>query len=144
MAALIRAFFHSSQNTADRAGVGTSFVAGEVHTHDLLDGAVPFMAGRAFLGRIESIVVQVKAISGGAKVTMRRCLDAGGDYPIIPDTEATIATGITTPARGAVAYSVGTVFQQTFPASLGNVYLFVKGDGGTFTLDSSTITWTES
>ena len=75
---------------------------------------------------------------------MRRCLDAGGDYPIIPDTEATIATGITTPARGAVAYSVGTVFQQTFPASLGNVYLFVKGDGGTFTLDSSTITWTES
>lgn len=144
MAAPIRAFFHSSQNSTARALVGTSFVAGEVHNHDLLSGAVAFMAGRAFLGRIEGIFLQLSSVSVVATITMRLCLDAAGDNVVIPDTDATIVAGITTAADGAVAYSVGIPISQTMSGEFGNLYLFVKGDAGTFTLDSSTITWSES
>ena len=145
MAAPIRAFFHSSQVTTSRA-VTNAFGAAVVHNHDLLADAVPFMSERAFNCRIEGIVVKVSSIAGGAtKCTMRLCLDAAGDHVVIPDTEATLVTGVTTATDGSVAYSVGVVLSQTIAGSLGNFYLFVKADVvNGFTLDSSTITWSES
>ena len=146
MAAPIRAFFHTSQNTTSAPGVDNVFHTDHRHNHNLLDGAVPFMAGRAFTGRIEAIVVKVSSIAGVAsKCTMRLCLDAAGDHVVIPDTEATLVTGVTTATDGSVAYSVGVVLSQTIAGSLGNFYLFVKADVvNGFTLDSSTITWSES
>ena len=144
MAAPIRAFFHTSQVTISRA-VTSGFVAGKEHNHDLLADAVPFMADRAFNCRLEGIVVQLSGIHLNApKVTMRLCLDAGGDHVVIPDTEATIAKGITTANDGAVAYSVGIPVAQTMAGAKGNFYLFVKVDSNTATMDSSTITWSES
>ena len=144
MAAPIRAFFHTSQVTTSRA-VTNAFGAAVVHNHDLLADAVPFMSERAFNCRLEAIVVQLSSIHATAtKVTMRLCLDAAGDHVVIPDTEATIAKGITTANAGGVAYSVGIPLAQTMAGAKGNFYLFVKLDQQTATLDSSTITWSES
>ena len=145
MAAPIRAFFHTSQVTTSRTPINTAFDLTKVHNHDLLEGAVPFMADRAFNCRIEGIVVQVSGIGGSAtKLTMRLCLDAAGDNVVIPDTEATLAVGMTTATDGAVAYSVGIPIAQTMAGEKGNFYLFVKTDAGAVTMDSSTITWSES
>ena len=147
MAAPIRAFFHSSQVSTPREAVGTAFAPANVHNHNLLSGVVAFMAGRAFNYAMEAIVVQVSVIGGvpaPTTITMRLCLDAAGDNTVIPDTTATIATGLTTATDGAVAYSVKVPIAQTMAGELGNFYLFVHGNNGTFTLDSSTITWSES
>ena len=145
MAAPIRAFFHTSQVTTSRAGIDDGFEAATVHNHDLLADAVPFMASRAFNCRIEGIVIQVSSIAGSAtKLTMRLCLDAAGDNIVIPDTQATIATGMATGTAGSVAYSVGIPVAQTMAGAKGNFYLFIKTDTGTVTMDSSTITWSES
>ena len=144
MAAPIRAFFHTSQVTTSRS-VTNGFAAAVVHNHDLLADAVPFMSARAFNCRLEGIVVKLSSIHTDAtKVTMRLCLDATGDHVVIPDTEATISKGITTANAGAVAYSVGIPLAQTLAGAKGNFYLFVKLDSDTATLDSTTITWSES
>jgi hypothetical protein len=146
MAAPIRAFFHSSQVSTPRLAVGDAFAPANVHNHNLLADVVAFMAGRAFNYAMEAIVVQVSALAAGppTTITMRLCLDAAGDNTVIPDTTATIAVGLTTTTVGAVAYSVKVPIAQTMAGELGNFYLFVHGDTGTFTLDSSTITWSES
>jgi hypothetical protein len=143
MPSRIVTFFHNSVVTQDRAAVGTAFDKAKGHTHDLLSG-VDF-GNRSFGARVEGITVEVSAIAGGAtKLTVRMCLDADGDITVVPDVEATLATGLTTTTTGCVAYSVKVPVFQTVSGEDGSVYLFFKTNADTVTVARSRVTWTET
>jgi hypothetical protein len=64
---------------------------------------------------------------------------------LVPDTEATIVTGVTTATTGSVAYSVNLpLFQTLQNPGNGSLYLFAKTDAASSTvMAESTITWQE-
>lgn len=143
MPAHIRSFFHDSvQAPASPPTLGTAFDVADVHEHDLLAGAVPFLAGGPFVGRIESIHLRLSSISGATKVSVRLCLDEAGDYTVVPDVAADIAPGVTTATTGCVAFKVGIPVQQILGG--GTLYLFAKVDSGSAVMAQSCITWTET
>lgn len=142
MPARVRHFFHDSvQAPSPAPALGTSFNTADVHVHNLLAGQVPFLSGGPFEGRIEGIHVRLTNVVTATKVTVRLCLDAAGDYTLVPDTEATLAPGITTATAGCAAFEVGIPVFQIFGG--GTVYLFAKVDAGSADFSQSCITWSE-
>jgi hypothetical protein len=94
--------------------------------------------GVAILG---ALYVHVNTIAAGATtLTLRLSLDAAGDQPWIGDTTATISTGVTTAAQGAVTIKMDVPFIK--PA---NDILFChwRTNAGTCTVDRIELTWTE-
>ncbi len=145
-------YFHDSLNVTPVAAVGTAFDVGKFHLHDLIpDQTFPNSAPNRFPGvtrktlfasRIEGLHVRVTNIAGTAKLTCRITADAAGDFVLMPDTEATISTGITTTTSGCVAYSIGIPFFGLINRD-SKFYLWVKTDAGSVTLAQSCITWSE-
>lgn len=139
-------FFHSSTITTDVAGVGTSYDATKVHAHPLYNSET-ISTGTRFKGRIETIIVRVKAMSGGGGPTLPTSIsvsgacDADGDYIWFPDTSAQIATGVTTSTVGSVVYEYKLPIRHFFDSN--TVYLFFKTNNGTCTVDASCIVWSE-
>lgn len=143
--------FHDSLNTTAVTAVGTTFDVTKFHLHDLIpDQTFPNSAPNRFPGttrktlfanRIESLHVRVTSIAGGAaKLTCRLTADAAGDFELMPDTEATLSLGITTPTSGCVGYSIGIPFFGIVNRD-SKFFLFVKTDAGTVTLAQSCLTW---
>ena len=129
-------YTHGSTITANVAGVGTSFDKTKFHLHQL---TIP---NTQFTNPIEGLYVRVTNIAGGAsKITARLCCDADGDFTFLPDTEAVIATGLTTATSGTAAWEFGLPLKQFFGTS--EVYLFIKVDQGSVTLANSCIVWKE-
>lgn len=139
--AKVGSFLHDSFVVDDVAGINTSFAVARVHVHNLY--ADTYISGNQFKDRIESIIVRLKTIAGGAaKVTVRLCMDANGDFTIVPDTEADLAFGVTTADSACAAFYYGAPIKNV----VGNndtLYLFVKVDAGTAVLDASCVTWSE-
>lgn len=142
MPAKIVSFFHHSVVTGDVA-VTNAFAAAKKHEHDLRAGATPGVAGQRFRERVEGITVRLSAVGSATKITIKVCLDAAGDDIVIPDVEATIATGVSTATKGAVAYSVKVPLYQSATSEIGKLYLFLKADDDC-TVDRTTITWCET
>ena len=92
----------------------------------------------AYPHHISAVYIHVHAIAGGcSKLTLRISPDATGDEILVPDTQATIATGYTTAARGGVVYKVDVdAFLDT-----DTVYWTVKTDAGTANLKDLKITY---
>ena len=145
-------YYHSSLNVTAIAAVGTAYDAAKFHLHTLIPDVVepnsspPRLPGRTrkqkFASKIEGLHVRVTNISGAAKLTCRITEDAGGNIPLVPDTEATISLGITAGTTGMVAYSIGIpLFGIVTPDS--EFWVWVKTDAGTVTLADSLITWSE-
>ena len=133
--ARVGSFTHGSTVTDDVAAIGTSFDTAKFHLHQLKPDV-------QFKDTIEGVYVRVKAIAGGAaKLTLRLCCDPNGDYTFLPDTEATLAIGLTTATTGVAVWDFGLPLKQFFGTS--DVYLFIKTDAGTVTLDASCIVWKE-
>lgn len=129
----------SVQAPGSPPSLGTAFATADVHVHDMT--ALQPNPAAPFRGWVESIHVRLENIAGGAaKCTIRLCLDANGDYTVMPDVEATIAPGITTTDSGCIAVSVGI---PVFGALLNTttLYLFAKLDAGTADWQASCITW---
>lgn len=139
----IRHFLHHNDVTGAEA-VTNAFTLTAFHAHDLNAGQVPFLANRNYIGIVDSIQVVLTGISGATKVTMRLTEDAAGDIIIIPDVEATLATGLTTATTGCAVFRAGTIIRQDLggPGN-GTFYLFVRVDSGTATFAGSQITWQE-
>ncbi|UCC74388.1 MAG: hypothetical protein JSV86_07475, partial [Gemmatimonadota bacterium] len=70
--------------------------------------------------------------------------DANGDVILIPDTEATLATGITTATTGSAMFSIDLPCYQleNFPGN-GTLYVFAKVDADTPTWSESVLVWSE-
>ena len=146
-------YFHDSLNVTSVTSVGTAFDVTKFHLHDLIpDQTFPNSAPNRLPGvtrktlfnnRIEGLHVRVTSIAASAaKLTCRITADAAGDFTLMPDTEATISTGITTSTSGCVAYSIGIPFFGIVNSD-SKFYLWVKTDTGTVTLAQSCITWSE-
>ena len=132
-------FYHSSTVTSNVAAVGTTFDTTKFHKHELNAG---LNVGTVFKGYVEGLFIRVTNIAGGAtKITARLCCDAAGDFTFLPDTEATLATGLTTATTGVAVYEFKLPIKQFFGTD--DVYLFLKTDAGTVTLANSCITWSE-
>lgn len=124
--------------------LGTAFDVADVHAHDLQAKLPEFMSARNFRGIVAGIHIRLTSIATATKLTMRLCADPEGDYTLVPDTEATIAPGITTTTSGCVAFSVELpLFQILGGPGNGTLYLFAKLDGGSANFAQSCITWKE-
>jgi len=134
-------FLHDSFVISNVAAVDTNYNVARVHQHDMY--AETYIAGNQFKDRIESILVNFTGIAGGAtKVTLRLCMDADGDYSVVPDTEADLSFGITTANSACAAVYYGAPVKNV----IGNndqLFLFVKLDAGSATLAASCVTWSE-
>jgi hypothetical protein len=148
MPAKIVSFFHHSVVPPEGASpsdisVTTSFGAALKHEHDLRAGATPGVAGQRFRERLEGIRVRLSAVGSATKITVKVTLDPLGNDIVVPDTEATIATGVSTAAKGAVAFSVKLPIYQSASGEVGKLYVFLKADAAC-TVDQTTVTWTET
>ena len=144
--------YHHSTVTTPVASVGSAFNTAKVHLHTLIPGTTslgpaptdpPRTRTRLFASRVEGLHIHVSSIAGGAtKLTVRICADAAGNYSLVPDTEATLALGVTTATEGCVAFQVGI---PLFPILNGDsrLWVFIRTDAGTVTVDASCITWSE-
>ena len=140
-------FLHDSVVEPGSAPVlGTAFDLADIHSHDLTATLPTFQRnGRNYYGIVESVYLRLASIAGGAtKITFRVTLDAAGDRIAVPDTEATIATGITTATEGCAVFKVAIPIFQTMSApGNGNLYLFAQLDAGSASWVESVITWRE-
>lgn len=77
-------------------------------------------------------------LSSTTKVSIQVSRDAAGDDVIIPDTEATLATGVTTNTVGVAIYEVeANIYTQ------GEIYIHAKVDAGTYTWTKTEVYWRE-
>tara|TARA_R100000655_G_scaffold15059_6_gene33562 strand:+ start:251 stop:679 length:429 start_codon:yes stop_codon:yes gene_type:complete len=135
-------FFHPSV-VASSVALTNAFGTTKVHAHDLRSGAVPGVVSQRFRERVEGIRIRLSTVGSATKITLKVCLDALGNDIVVPDVEATIATGIDDTSKGAVAYSVKLPLYQSATGEIGKLYLFMKADNNC-TVDQTTITWTET
>jgi len=136
--------FHDVVQTGTET-LGTAFNTTDVLVFDM-NSVLPYKPSKGnFKGFVEGIHIRVTSIAGGAtKLTMRVCLDSSGDMTVIPDTEATLVTGVTTATSGCVGYSVRLpIFQILNAPGNGNLYLFAKVDAGSAVFSQACITWSE-
>lgn len=139
MGSRIYQYFHAVNSTGTTA-LTTAFPATPTRTIDLTGGQVVIPTSR-WVNFLESVLLHVDTIAAGAtKLTLRITTDAAGDVCLIPDVQATIATGITTATKGSVGYTCGFGLPNTAAAT---VYLWVKTDAGTCNLGTATLTWRE-
>jgi hypothetical protein len=73
-------------------------------------------------------------------VTCKVTADAAGDTIVIPERTGTLDVGETTATDGSVAFNLSS---QAWVDGDDTVYLWLKGDAGTFTLDTSRLIWSE-
>jgi len=135
-------FLHVSQTTGT-TGLTTAF--GTARTHDLAAFRPVFTQAPFWVGILDTIHIHVHAIAGGcAKLTVRVTSDSAGNESIVPDTEATIATGIGAGTQGSVVFAAGVGLTNLNPTQTDAlVYVWVKTDVGSCNLKESTLTWRE-
>lgn len=142
MPARIVSFFHPSVVDGNLS-ITTNFDKAVHHEHDLRASAIPGVQAQRFRERVEGVRVRLLDVASATKITMRISLDALGDECVVPDVEATIATGLHTATKGAVAYSVKLPLYQSATGEVGKLYIHLKADSAC-TVDQTTITWTET
>lgn len=122
-------------------GLTTAFVA-PIAINILSNPSVPapgtpIPTAAKFGVKLSGIYIHVHSIAAGAtKLTVRVSPDATMDECLVPDTQATIATGYTTATRGAVVYKVDVDAWLESPT----LYVTVKTDAGTANLKYVTLT----
>lgn len=130
---------YSSFVNSNVASIGTAFDKTKNHLHQLNAPHPTRVAGQPFVGRVSALYLKVDTISSATKITARLALDADGDISFMPDTEATLATGITTASTGCAVFRIEVVFDN--PLNVDSMYLMMKTDAGTVRLVQSCISW---
>jgi hypothetical protein len=133
-------FIHSSIHGLSTAATN-AYVAGQRHALPLNNDQTSVNGNSRGIAILGALYVHVNTIAGGAtSLTLRLSLDAAGDQPWIGDTTATISTGVTTAAQGAVTIRMDVPFIKTANDIL---YCHWKTNAGTCTVDAINLTWTE-
>jgi hypothetical protein len=130
---------YSSFVNSNVTSIGTAFDKTKNHLHQLNAPHPTRVAGQPFVGRVSALYLKVDTISSATKITARLALDADGDISFMPDTEATLATGITTAGTGCAVFRIEVVFDN--PLNVDSMYLMMKTDAGTVRLVQSCISW---
>jgi hypothetical protein len=132
-------------SAASVAAIGTAYAAakaitlGEYPTRDARSKALPD-AG-AILGRLEATL---GTVDGASQVTPCLCHDAAGDQPFWEGDPTTLGDGLTTAATKTAAWDLsvtGEVPWDAISANTGKLYLFLRGDAGTFTCTYALLWW---
>jgi len=134
--------FYKSAATDDVTAVGQNFSASKFHEHTLSTAPTEQIDTQgAFKGRIETIIVRMTGLaSGNTTVTVKGTWDEAGDDIWFPDTDGTIATGITTTSTGSGVFEFKLPVQPDTESD--KAYLFFKVNGSTtVTVDASYIFW---
>jgi hypothetical protein len=92
---------------------------------------------KVFAANVQGVFVTASSISAANSLTIRVCTDSAGDKPIVPDTQATIATGLTTSDSGMAVYKV----DLDVYTSAETYFVFYKTNAGSLTVDSVTMTY---
>ncbi len=109
--------------------IGTSFDKSKAATFDVGNNAALMYSDIYFR-------LDLSSISGASSITLRITDDADGDSIILPDTAASIATGLTTATSGVVAFYAEVPFFKA-PGEDLTWYAHVKTDAGTVTVSSA-------
>jgi len=139
--AAVGKYIHSSIHTGLSINATNAYVAGQRHAIPLNNDQTGVNGNVRGIGVLGALYVHVNTIAGGATtLTLRLSTDAAGDNPWIGDTTATISTGVTTAASGAVTIKMDVPFIKTANDIL---YCHWKTNAGTCTVDAINLTWTE-
>jgi len=133
-------FIHASTHTGLSVSMTNAYVVAQRHQLPLYADS-PGTVGNRGIGRLSALYIHVNTIAAGAAtITARLSLDAAGDQPWIGDSTATISTGITTAAQGAVTFRIDVDFVRTTNDFL---YVHFKTNVGTCIVDAISLTWEE-
>lgn len=135
-------YLHTSQTTGT-TGLTTAY--GTARAHTLATALPTWQQSPQWTGILETLNIHVHAIAAGAtQLTVRVTADSAGNESILPDTTATIATGIGTATTGSVSFRAGVGLSNLNPTQTDTiVYVWVRTDAGTANLKESTIVWRE-
>lgn len=135
-------YIHSSRHTGLTIALTNAYVAGaQRHNAPLWEGNDGTKtAASPVRARLSAIYVQVDTIAAGATtLTIRATSDAAGQLIIVPDTTATISTGITTATAGGVVLKIDVDYK----ASDSNFYVHFKTNAGTCNVKVVEVAWEE-
>jgi hypothetical protein len=138
--AAVGKYIHASTHTGLAINMTNAYVVGQRHQLPLWADSTSVVGNRG-IGRLSALYIHVNTIAAGATtITARLSLDTAGDQPWIGDSTATISTGVTTAASGAVTFKIDINFvRQTND----NLYVHFKTNAGTCIVDAITLTWEE-
>jgi len=137
-------FIHSSIHSGLALAATNAFAAGARHNVELNADQSNVVGSTTASGRgvarLSALYVFVNTIAGGAtSLTVRLTRDTDGDIPVIPDTTATISTGVTTATSGSCVYKIDVDYLH----SDDDIYCWIKTDAGTCTVYRLELTWEE-
>ena len=121
-----------SKDESTITSVGTSF-----NTSKYATLSVDTNHFQEFFGNFQGLFINVSSISSATKLTMRLTKDLAGDDILIPDTEADIATGLTTANKGQAAFGIDLDVYSDVEI----FYVFFKVDAGSLTVDKTVFTY---
>ena len=139
--AAVGKYIHSSRQSDLTIAVTNAYVAGAQRQN------VPLWAGNdgtktpasPVRARLSAIYIQVDTIVTATSLTVRATSDAPGDLIIVPDTTATLSTGITTAVRGGVVLKIDVDYK----ASDSNFYVHFRTNAGTCNVKVVEVAWEE-
>ena len=104
------------------------------------------VVGQPFVGHLGALYVDITSLASSAtKLSIKVGTDGvDGDISIVvPDTEATLALGITTTTEGSAVYSIDIPYADLSKTDW--LYVFFKTDTGTVTIARTAVrlTWTD-
>lgn len=134
-------FIHSSIHTGLAINLTNAYGAAVRHPISLNNDQTNVNGNVRGIARLSALYIHVNTIAAGAtSLTVRLSTDTAGDNPWIGDSTATISTGITTAAQGAVTFKIDVDFVKTANDIL---YCHMKTNAGTCTVDRIELTWEE-
>ena len=140
--AAVGKYIHSSRHTGLTISLTNAYVAGaQRHNAPLWEGNDGTKTSKSSVrARLSAIYVQVDTIAAGAtSLTVRATSDAAGQLIIVPDTTATISTGITTATAGGVVLKIDVDYK----ASESDFYVHFKTNAATCNVKVLEVVWEE-
>lgn len=135
-------YIHNSRHTGLTIPLTNNYVAGaQRHQTPFWEGSGSIKTtASSVAGRISAIYIQVDTIGVGCTaLTIRLTQDAGGQAIIVPDTTATISTGITTATAGGIVLKVDVDYKHSDSIA----WMHFKTDNGTCNVKVVELVWEE-
>lgn len=142
--AAVGKYIHNSVHAGLTLGATNAYAAAARHNVELNADQNNVVGSTSASGRgvarLSALYVFVNTIVAPAtQLTVRLTRDLAGDIPVIPDTTATITTGVTTATSGSCVYKIDVDYLHTDD----NLYCWIKTNGGTCTVYRLELTWEE-
>lgn len=135
-------YIHNASHTGLTIALTNNYVAGaQRHAVGFWESADSIKTTASPVrARISAIYIQVDTIAVGCtQITMRCTQDAAGDVIIVPDTTATLSTGITTSTKGGVVYKVDVDYKHTDSIN----WIHMKTNAASCNVKSISFVWEE-